>query len=1560
MSKKFKSQASSARAASSAFGTTSFAFGSTSSTSSLSYIAEQPDLSTISDPNVIVSLRNLSKKDSTTKSKALEELQEHVKVTGSQIEDAVISAWVDLYPRTSIDNARRVRQLAHALQGSFTIASGKRIAPRLSKVVGAWLCGVFDNDRSVARAASEALGVAFSTQERRQALWKLYKDSLLEYAEDAILVQTASTLSDERSTSKDDAEAKHARVVGSAITMLGHLITSNVDNAAFREKIIQTVSNKSLWDNVNSNDPYLRRSTCTLAIQCTETFRDDLDWQVMSSRFLSKGLHADQLGSAVTYSEALLVLTRVRPEIWTSDYTGKTTALKRLCQYLRQGSHRGTEIVWRNNTALLRHIPLTVLAGESATLSLENANLVAHALFNGVTNQDEPRPNLPVGWMCYIELVFWLQSLLQTANERFDFVSEHLVPVLSRYVEGSRDGSTFPAAAASRLASDMVKRLANSDLQPVLAEAWSSFATALVEKMRLSLPETSKDFKSSQEAVAAQSSRLFKLKPRVTADDDLTATLASADKDLLNNAIDLLRNRNGKPYGAAAVLLDVVSQRPVSDQDVQLQSFLEKHVPSLLQSPSADRLVSIWKLSGRPLAPLLEQCAAGGLTDDGSNNALNALISTASAEDVNDSPQLTTLLMTTRDRSVVKTLLSNTALASTSLVDAVLKKITLDLSADSASLDQLQNIQLLTQAVSSTEAQTTVKMHDQAGDIFAQLLFLTDSANSEVADAAKSLLSILKSDTNGVSSDPSTTLNLVVNQLSGARPQISILSLADLAAAEFQNASDKPAVAQTLLPTIDQWQVALEPHFRHKRPSALGITSSLQGTVYTLEASSSQSSQILHDAEDFSQAFRLAIYVTKLFEDATFSESASLSDPSALHHYLPIVLQLTNEKLSLDSANELWLDSTPEVVDEAADVLSQGNGMITTWMATEDSSFTSDWLVKIADLQGNKTESYVLALALADIASRFSEKDGGSALGAQFDAQVKQLHHSHNILQSAAIACSAREYLVSSSTGRRALNELISSATELRVDSLTLETMQPLVLLNIVLNGDSSALDGIPSQRLVFLMQNLTRLLSAATLDMLVESEIFKLLACVLPAVEEIYGDHWQEILESLVSTWTELNDADGDLPTLNATLRLYQKLKGMAASEDANEDLQDAWKANRAQLEASLLQCLHLLGQPSDGPNAPRQICASLLGRLLCNAKVDDIKPIIPLMSSSSEAVLDTAYSILHHAIPARQEQLSVDLVLEKQVLHLPPELLDLLQDDIQTRVSKKRYLLTWKLIFDHYQNASYRLKEMYTADLKEGGQLPLLLDSICTAIRIVDNRPVDASKYDFQSFTPGTSESDDKELTWLNIHLYYCSLLYTPGLVKAWYIEQKNRIKTPLEAWTQKHLSSAIVAASFDTVVQWSKTQDAEDSPVEVKANVRSFDLVASMPIDPESPPISIAVVLPQAYPLDSPTVVSKTRVAVSEKNWQSWLRTIQIIIFSTGSIIEGLVAFRRNVQGALKGQGECAICYSIIGTDMQTPNKKCGTCKNMFHGACLFRWFKSSNSSTCPLCRNSFSYA
>lgn len=114
--------------------------------------------------------------------------------------------------------------MAHSIQGSIACLVGKRIARYLPKVIGAWLAGLYDNDRPVHRSALESFTRVFSTDEKRLGVWKVYQTAILDFVDDAILQQTPQTLSDERTVKPDDAKAKHARVVGTAILLFNRIL----------------------------------------------------------------------------------------------------------------------------------------------------------------------------------------------------------------------------------------------------------------------------------------------------------------------------------------------------------------------------------------------------------------------------------------------------------------------------------------------------------------------------------------------------------------------------------------------------------------------------------------------------------------------------------------------------------------------------------------------------------------------------------------------------------------------------------------------------------------------------------------------------------------------------------------------------------------------------------------------------------------------------------------------------------------------------------------------------------------------------------------------------------------------------------------------------------------------------------------------------------------------------------------------------------------------------------------------------------------------------------------
>lgn len=117
-----------------------------------------------------------------------------------------------------------MRQLAHTLQGEISSSCGKRIARHMPMVVGAWLAGLYDNDKHVALAAQEAFRKVFSSQSKQYNVWLIYRKAIFEYCRDAILREDVGTLSDERTTSPDVAKAKHAQVIGTALLTVSNAI----------------------------------------------------------------------------------------------------------------------------------------------------------------------------------------------------------------------------------------------------------------------------------------------------------------------------------------------------------------------------------------------------------------------------------------------------------------------------------------------------------------------------------------------------------------------------------------------------------------------------------------------------------------------------------------------------------------------------------------------------------------------------------------------------------------------------------------------------------------------------------------------------------------------------------------------------------------------------------------------------------------------------------------------------------------------------------------------------------------------------------------------------------------------------------------------------------------------------------------------------------------------------------------------------------------------------------------------------------------------------------------
>jgi E3 ubiquitin-protein ligase listerin len=99
--------------------------------------------------------------------------------------------------------------------------------------------------------------------------------------------------------------------------------------------------------------------------------------------------------------------------------------------------------------------------------------------------------------------------------------------------------------------------------------------------------------------------------------------------------------------------------------------------------------------------------------------------------------------------------------------------------------------------------------------------------------------------------------------------------------------------------------------------------------------------------------------------------------------------------------------------------------------------------------------------------------------------------------------------------------------------------------------------------------------------------------------------------------------------------------------------------------------------------------------------------------------------------------------------------------------------------------------VQEGYASSIKDHGILNPFLDFTFKFLQTSNGKLIDASKYNIRSFEFDCSDSAEKEIQWLLVHLYFLSLKHVANLTKAWWIDSMNRIKGSVETWTEKFVS-------------------------------------------------------------------------------------------------------------------------------------------------------------------------
>ncbi|CAI5438132.1 unnamed protein product [Caenorhabditis angaria] len=205
-----------------------------------------------------------------------------------------------------------------------------------------------------------------------------------------------------------------------------------------------------------------------------------------------------------------------------------------------------------------------------------------------------------------------------------------------------------------------------------------------------------------------------------------------------------------------------------------------------------------------------------------------------------------------------------------------------------------------------------------------------------------------------------------------------------------------------------------------------------------------------------------------------------------------------------------------------------------------------------------------------------------------------------------------------------------------------------------------------------------------------------------------------------------------------------------------------------------------------------------------------------------------------------------------------------------------------------------------------------------------------------------------------------YACRLLFRtisfiPAAVRLWFKSLPQSATETVKKTITNNASRLLVEKELERV-KLSKYANGGDVDMKIRVIPVTGEIVAEYLV--EETKMKLTIGLPPDFPLSVPTLHLDKAIVQSDRA-RKWLVQLNAYLFhQNGAIVEGIELWRNNVDKGVQGAEACCICMMTIHSNShQLPKVKCKQCKNKFHSNCLYKWFESSNQSSCPLCRANF---
>ncbi|KAK7076596.1 listerin E3 ubiquitin protein ligase 1, partial [Halocaridina rubra] len=295
-----------------------------------------------------VTLRKMTKKDSTTKIKALQEFET---LCGSEEAESIKSAlpfWPRIYGKLSVDVERRVREAAQSANKAIVAQVGKQLAPHLRVIMPTWVLAMVDPHAPAALIATKAFQEAFSSEKRAEVLIFTCKE-IVDHIADNLFNQTPQTLSDPKVTDEEDMKSKYLRILSCSLNGLSLVLATTSSLSAKKPEASASIKpllqNPKFWKLSKHKSPQVRSAWFSLLKGIFEYDNDLLEgiWPEVSRTVLSS--LDDHDGAVLPHVwVAFLHLCVAYPDIWT-DAANSKSVFRRMYSVLRDGGRgSGSEL----------------------------------------------------------------------------------------------------------------------------------------------------------------------------------------------------------------------------------------------------------------------------------------------------------------------------------------------------------------------------------------------------------------------------------------------------------------------------------------------------------------------------------------------------------------------------------------------------------------------------------------------------------------------------------------------------------------------------------------------------------------------------------------------------------------------------------------------------------------------------------------------------------------------------------------------------------------------------------------------------------------------------------------------------------------------------------------------------------------------------------------------------------------------------------------------------------------------------------------------------------------